>query len=199
MKKAKFYGVKVGFNQGVYNSWDECKKQVLGFRGAKHKSFASSEEAAAYVYGDLVPTYNKALEEHTDVFINGKSHREFPCYGWAFVANDKSGRRIYDDSGFEYSLYFPGFIGELRAAMEAVSWARRNKVGTITIHHDFPGISEWANGNWKSNVEITRFYAQFMHPQINWIKFVRDGDYWGIAGNIVADTLAQEALDYAAS
>lgn len=33
----------------MYTSWDVCKEQVLRFAGAKHKSFKSRDEAAAFV------------------------------------------------------------------------------------------------------------------------------------------------------
>ena len=45
MSKSKFYVVWVGKNPGVYNTWDECKKQVDGEIGARYKSFPTLEEA----------------------------------------------------------------------------------------------------------------------------------------------------------
>lgn len=41
LAKQKFYAVKKGKNIGVYNTWDECKKQVNGFSGAEYKSFST--------------------------------------------------------------------------------------------------------------------------------------------------------------
>lgn len=41
----KFYVVWAGFKPGIYNSWEDCKKQVAGFEGAKYKSFTSLKEA----------------------------------------------------------------------------------------------------------------------------------------------------------
>jgi len=43
--KSKFYVVWQGLNPGIYESWDECRKQVSGVEGAKYKSFSSMEEA----------------------------------------------------------------------------------------------------------------------------------------------------------
>lgn len=39
MKKKKFYVVWKGKKNGVFNSWDECKKSIDGFKGAEYKSF----------------------------------------------------------------------------------------------------------------------------------------------------------------
>ena len=44
-KKNKFYVVWVGREKGVYENWDECKKQVDKFFGAKFMGFPSKHEA----------------------------------------------------------------------------------------------------------------------------------------------------------
>ncbi len=44
-KKRKFYVVWKGLNPGIYNTWEECKSQVIGFTAAEYKSFDSLEEA----------------------------------------------------------------------------------------------------------------------------------------------------------
>ncbi len=44
-KKPKFYVVWRGRQNGVYDSWDDCKQQVEGFDGALYKSFDSKAVA----------------------------------------------------------------------------------------------------------------------------------------------------------
>ena len=44
-KKNKYYVVWKGISTGVYNSWEECEKQIKGFEGAKYKSFNTIDEA----------------------------------------------------------------------------------------------------------------------------------------------------------
>ena len=44
-KGPKYYVVWEGFQKGIFATWDECKKQVDGFAGAKYKSFDSMEAA----------------------------------------------------------------------------------------------------------------------------------------------------------
>ena len=44
-KKKKYYVVWKGHNPGIYESWDECKRQVSGVEGAQYKAFADREEA----------------------------------------------------------------------------------------------------------------------------------------------------------
>jgi len=45
MAKKKYYVVWVGRDPGIYKSWDECKKQVDAYWGAKFMGFKSKEEA----------------------------------------------------------------------------------------------------------------------------------------------------------
>jgi ribonuclease HI len=47
MPKNKFYVVWIGRKPGLYASWDDCKKQVDGFEGAKYKGFPTKELATA--------------------------------------------------------------------------------------------------------------------------------------------------------
>jgi len=41
MTKEKYYVIRKGRKTGIFNTWDECKEQVEGFKGAQHKSFNS--------------------------------------------------------------------------------------------------------------------------------------------------------------
>ena len=45
MAKQKFYVVWNGAEDGVYTSWEACQKAVIGYSGARYKSFKTEEEA----------------------------------------------------------------------------------------------------------------------------------------------------------
>jgi len=47
MAKQKFYVVWAGKNTGIFNNWPEVQKSVIGYKGAKHKSFPTRVEAEA--------------------------------------------------------------------------------------------------------------------------------------------------------
>lgn len=51
-KKPKFYAVWEGRTKGVFDTWEECQKQVIGFEGAKYKSFESKTEAEKALKGN---------------------------------------------------------------------------------------------------------------------------------------------------
>ena len=44
-----FYAVRLGRNPGIYSSWEEASKNVIGFHGAVHKKFSTQSEANAFV------------------------------------------------------------------------------------------------------------------------------------------------------
>jgi ribonuclease HI len=41
----KFYVVWVGREPGIYTNWPDCNRQIIGFKGAKFKSFTDYDEA----------------------------------------------------------------------------------------------------------------------------------------------------------
>lgn len=43
--KKNFYAVGKGRETGIFNSWDEAKEKVSGFKGAVYKGFKTFEEA----------------------------------------------------------------------------------------------------------------------------------------------------------
>ena len=43
--KQKYYVVWRGKNPGIYESWDDCKEQITGYKNAQYKSFSSRDEA----------------------------------------------------------------------------------------------------------------------------------------------------------
>ena len=46
---SKYYGVQVGRNPGVYESWPEVLQQITGWRAPKHKVFKTRAEAELFV------------------------------------------------------------------------------------------------------------------------------------------------------
>ena len=52
MAKKNYYVVWVGRKPGIYKTWDECKKEIDAFWGAKYMGFKSSHEAQkAFIEG----------------------------------------------------------------------------------------------------------------------------------------------------
>ena len=51
MAKKNVYAVRKGRLTGLFNTWDECERQVKGFPGAVFKGFPTEEEASAWLAG----------------------------------------------------------------------------------------------------------------------------------------------------
>lgn len=69
-KKSKFYVVWEGVTPGVYSSWNECKKQVEGFEGAKYKSFETetlANEAFHSSYWSFIKQKNNPTKPNTQI------------------------------------------------------------------------------------------------------------------------------------
>lgn len=47
MKASKkyYYAVWKGWNTGVYSTWEQCERNIHGYRGAKYKKYNTLEEA----------------------------------------------------------------------------------------------------------------------------------------------------------
>jgi prolyl-tRNA synthetase len=45
MARNQFFVVWDGKEPGIYRSWEECKRQIHGYAGAKYKGFATEAEA----------------------------------------------------------------------------------------------------------------------------------------------------------
>jgi ribonuclease HI len=60
----KYYAVSVGRNVGIYNTWDECSKNIIGISGAKFKSFERKEDAEKFI-----STYRNTSENLEEIPI----------------------------------------------------------------------------------------------------------------------------------
>lgn len=50
MAKKKYYVVWQGAKPGIYDKWKDCQAQIMGFPGAKYKSFPTESAAKAAFY-----------------------------------------------------------------------------------------------------------------------------------------------------
>lgn len=62
-KKKTHYVVWQGRCTGIFTSWDQCKRQVQGFEGAKFKGFFNEEAANKAFEGGKSDVWSRELEE----------------------------------------------------------------------------------------------------------------------------------------
>jgi ribonuclease HI len=58
----KYYAIHKGRESGIYNTWDECKELVNGFKGAKYKKFNNLNDARYYI--------DNGFEKDNDISTN---------------------------------------------------------------------------------------------------------------------------------
>ncbi|WP_426349644.1 viroplasmin family protein [Alloiococcus sp. CFN-8] len=214
---AKYYAVFKGKSGGnkIYTSWDECKKEVIGFKGAVYKSFQSKNEAEEYLkLHNGSPTLegnetdkNASLEKNEEaisdkglcIYVDGSYNvlKEKYSYGMVAVINDEI---IYKDKGVGESVEAAALrnvSGEVMGAMRAVDFALNNDHEEVSIYFDYQGIESWALGTWKRNNQVTKNYHEYMQKIMKKIKvkFVKVKGHSGDKYNDMADSLAKAALE----
>ena len=134
-----------------------------------------------------------------EIFVDG-SHtvKRMGEYGWGFAAYDK-GAEIFADCGLgthEEAASMRNVAGELSAAMRAVLWAQKEGLKEIRIHHDYQGVSAWADGEWKAKNWMTQYYRDFISQRRQEMKivFFKEAAQTGVIGNERADQLAKKPL-----
>lgn len=202
----KYYAVAKGASgkPNIYTSWEACKKEVIGYKGALYKSFPTIEEAKNYLKlhdNSQIFSSNNLLEEDDmlKIYVDGSykvSKNEF-SYGLVAVKNNEI---IFKDKGKGENIEAKALrnvSGEVLGAMRAVDFAINNDYSEIAIYFDYQGIESWALGTWKRNNEITQGYYEFMQDKMKRIKinFVKVKGHSGDEYNDLADSLAKSALE----
>lgn len=191
----KYYAVRKGKKTGIFNTWDECKKNVDGFSGAQYKSFKTKEEALAYI-GDG----NEVKTDNTNgviAYVDGSYNiatKEF-SYGMVILRDSKeyTFNKKFDDKDL---ASMRNVAGEIKGAQAAMAYAVEEGLKEITIYYDYAGIAFWCLGDWKANKEGTIAYKEYYDSikELVKVNFVKVKGHSGDKYNDMADALAKEAL-----
>lgn len=215
MAKKKFYAVKQGRKTGMFLTWDDCKKQVMGYPGAIYKSFGTREEAEAYLGVTGAQTGQKDREagitrsvssgnnksENTEnaveIYVDGSYHaatKEF-SYGMVVLIDGKEEKFSQKMTDPELAQ-MRNVAGEIKGSEAAMQYALDHEIPSIIIYHDYQGIASWCNGDWKANKPGTIAYREFYREASRKIKiqFRKVKGHSNDKYNDMVDQLAKEAL-----
>ena len=222
MTKKKFYAVKQGRKTGMFLTWDDCKKQVMGYPGAIYKSFGTREEAEAYLgvtgaqtgqkNGTVDATERTAgitrsvssgnnksenTENAVEIYVDGSYHaatKEF-SYGMVVLVDGKEEKFSQKMTDPELAQ-MRNVAGEIKGSEAAMQYALDHKIPSIIIYHDYQGIASWCNGDWKANKPETIAYRDFYRDASQKIKiqFRKVKGHSNDKYNDMVDQLAKEAL-----
>ena len=182
----KFYAVRKGKKTGIFSTWDECKEQVTGFKGAIYKSFKTLEEAEEFVKGNEEKIENVEEVDGVYAYIDGSFDR---------VQGDKKYEFKHAGNREDYAQLH-NVAGELEAAKYVMWYAVDKKIKEITLFYDYQGIESWAIGDWQANLPYTQDYVKFYNKVKSVVKvnFVKVKAHTGVELNEVVDKLAKDAI-----
>ena len=202
----KYYAVYKGKSglPKIFTSWDECKKEVIGFKGAIYKSFTTEKDAINFIELNSEGKVSEKAEELIEneeglfIYVDGSFAVDKGNYSYGLVAV-KDGEIIYKDKGTgvdKEAVSLRNVSGEVLGAKMAVEYAIKNGFKEITIAYDYQGVESWAIGTWKRNNRITAEYNEFMQSKMKEVKirFKKIKGHSGHKYNDLADKLAKEAL-----
>ncbi|MGL5414729.1 MAG: viroplasmin family protein [Clostridium sp.] len=212
----KYYSVYKGKSgePKIFTSWDACKKEVIGFKGAIYKSFKTEKEAEEFILlnlrnsgnigskevkkKEIIEEESFIAEEGLTAYVDGSFSLEKKNYSYGMVCIN-NGEIIHKDKGVgtnKDAIALRNVSGEVDGAMAAVKFAIEEGFEKVTIVFDYQGIESWALGTWKRNNEITQNYNKFMQEKMTEIKirFKKVKGHSGDLYNDMADKLAKEAL-----
>ena len=150
--KNKFYTVWRGRNVGVFTSWDECRKQIEGFKGALYKGFPDRASAENAFKSDHLPYFDKGNEVKSLDALPSDAPR--PLANTIAVDAACSGnpgkmeyRGVFVDTGQELfkSPVFEGGtnnIGEFLAIVHCLAWQEKNNLN-YAIYSDSLNGQKW--------------------------------------------------------
>lgn len=210
MAKKKFYAVKQGRKTGMFLTWDECKKQVMGYPGAIYKSFGTKAEAEEYlgITGEKKQTPSKTTDDKesitdqqeskaVEIYVDGSYHaatKEF-SYGMVVLIDGREEKFSQKMSDPELAQ-MRNVAGEIKGSEAAMQYALDHEIPAIIIYHDYQGIASWCNGDWKANKAGTIAYRDFYRKAREkvQIEFRKVKGHSNDKYNDMVDELAKEAL-----
>ncbi len=187
----KIYVVKNGKKPGIYNTWDECKEQVDGFKGAVYKSFNNRTDAEDFLNDKEVVVSN--IRAYVDGSFNATTNE----YSFGAVllmdGNELHFKKKFDDE--EYAS-MRNVSGEIKGAAFIINHLINKGVKEVSVYYDYEGIEKWYTGKWKTNSEATQRYVDFAKEAKKKIKvnFVKVKSHSNDKYNDLADRLAKDAL-----
>jgi ribonuclease HI len=201
MGKTKFYAVRVGNEPGIYESWEECKKNIDGYRNAQYKAFATREEALAYLNNEDITKQHKSLAKESNTviaYVDGSYSESASKYSFGCILITPQGE-VIKKSGLgddPKALLIRNVAGELQGAMYAVKTAYELGYSRVLIRHDYIGIAKWHSKEWKAKDEVAKIYVEYMEKLGKSIEidFEKVQAHSGDKYNEEADKLARSAF-----
>lgn len=197
--KKKYYAVKVGRNTGIFNTWDECKRQVMGYPSAVYKSFTSLGDAQTFLQGATAVTSGEKRpdDERVKIYVDGSFDNATKRFSYGMAVISQGGEvtdcKAFDDPSL---ASMRNVAGEIKGSMAAMQYCIDHGIGDVIIYYDYEGISKWALGEWKATKDGTKAYVRFYNSVKDRlaVEFRHVKGHSGDKYNDMVDHLAKSAL-----
>lgn len=193
-QKKKYYAVRQGRTIGIFDTWDECKKQVDGYSGAEYKSFQTEEEAKCYILNEET---KPVLSDSAIAYVDGSYLHSKKMFSFGAVIIYKGEERHFKAAFSDSSLAsMRNVAGEIKGAEFVMRYCMENNIPAVEIYYDYEGIEKWCSGAWQANKEGTAAYRDFYRQCSEKIKIVfhKVKGHSGNKYNDMVDSLAKAAL-----
>ena len=224
MAKKNYYAVRIGKTPGIYTDWEDCKAQVTGYKGAVFKGFEEKKDAEDFMKAGEASFYEAGTNERTvagglekkevnrkksiigeedkfvseiTAYVDGSflKGKVFGC-GCVIIKDGEVIAEISEAYEDEELASMRNVAGEIKASELAMRYALDNGYKSISIYHDYQGISSWCLGEWKTNKAGTIAYKEFYDSIKDrlMVYFVKVKGHSGDTYNDMADNLAKKAI-----
>lgn len=195
---SKFYVVFIGKRTGIFDTWEECKEYVNGFKGAIYKSFKSIEEAeeAFENYFNETSLPVNINEKNIKIINNDKNNSNFTTaitidgacsgnpgigeYQGVKISGDLKNMVIKEKEKCIKSKIYPkttNNIMEFLALVEAIKYVFYSKDYTVKILTDSVTALAWVRNKKVKTSLIEENINKEMFKEIkNNLLFLKNND-----------------------
>lgn len=195
----KYYAVRKGRETGIFETWDECSQQVIGYKGAEFKKFTSLYDAKTYIKNGVclskVYSPDKIKENEMIAYVDGSYNDQTKVVGYGVVIFTVNGKKRYQGTASMETVGHRNVSGEIEGALFAMRKAIELNKEKLILHFDYAGIEKWAHGDWRTNHPLTKSYKKEFNKINNVLDviFIKVKAHSGDVYNDEADQLAKEA------
>jgi len=151
----KYYFVFIGKTPGVYENFDDCMIQVLGFPGSAFCKFSARSAASAFA----------EYEKRKSLMLLGISNKETLCVDGAYNGTECEYQAVWHPSkkqAFKSKVFVGGTnnIAEFLGLVEAIKFLHKNNLEP-SVYTDSITALTWVRNKKANTSEIEKKISKF--------------------------------------
>lgn len=193
----KYYAVINGVQNGIYDNWNACEKNVTGYANAVFKGFSNKEDAKVF-YERCAPVAPDKYElgpGKAKIFVAGIYETRLHYASAIILLNSQKNVQKAEKIFTQPVLYgAKNGGGEIDMIMDLVDHVVACGCYDILVCYHYVGSHMWACGGWEANSFGAKEYAHKMQECIASVHFSRaEDDSSGMAELVFRN--AKELMD----